>query len=46
MRAVPEGIDLVTVMHLHDLDIELGPERGSGPPGEVLEQVDAKAHVT
>ena len=38
-------IDLVAVMHLHNLDVELGTERRRRLLHEAGEQVDAKAHI-
>ena len=38
-------IDLVAVVHLDDLDVELGTERRRRLLHEAGEQIDAKAHV-
>ena len=38
-------IDLVAVMHFHDLDVPVGTERPGRLPCECGEEVDAEAHV-
>ena len=38
-------VDLHPMMHLDDLDIEIGSERRRRAPGQRREQVDAEAHV-
>src|SRR5690625_2142779 len=39
------GIDLVTMVHLQDLDIVVGPQRPRGLLNKKRQQTDAKAHV-
>src|SRR5262249_34428318 len=38
-------VTLVAVMHLEDLDVELGPQSLRDALGKDREQVDAKAHI-
>ena len=44
-RRAGRGIDLVPVVHLEDLDVEVGVERFGDLAREGRQQVDAEAHV-
>ena len=44
-RCARGRVDLHPMMHLDDLDVEIGPQRQRRAPGQRRKQVDAEAHV-